>query len=76
MSDVWLCVDEDSPQLDAYVAGIVREAVEQVERNIGVDHPRRAEILAQTARLVETKCRDAIASARANAAIERARNLH
>ena len=81
MSD-WLCIDEDSPELEEYIAGAVAQAVAEFSPlldgdGVRADDPRRAAKLAELAKLIETHSHNVVANARAQAAFGEARSeLH
>lgn len=65
MSNDWLCIDDDSPELDAYIAENVADAVAQAGRFLDEGTEPRTEaqrqaFLAKVANLVETEFRKAI----------------
>jgi acetaldehyde dehydrogenase (acetylating) len=75
MSEAWLCIDEDSPELDAYIVKVAADAVASVTRwfdevGIAAGDARRAPMIAHVAELASAKCREAIASIRLKRACE------
>jgi hypothetical protein len=72
MSEGWLCIDEDSPQLEQHIAESVATAVEFAKRfmeeeNVTGTEAERERFLTRVANLVEAKQREAIEKARAQA---------